>query len=226
MAHASVLFRVKRYRDAKAKLRALLADDPAFAHGHVMLSRALYCQKRYADALQEAEAAICLAPDDPEGHYWCAQALAKLDKVDKAMSAIREAMRLNPQNARYHAVVSFIHTLRNDWEKALAVAEAGLCIDPTNIRCSNFRALCLVNLERHDEAEQTLVATLARDPEQASLHLSRGLVTLHRDDYEQSASHFREALRLNPMSDAAKWGLCEALDAQSPIYHRIIRYRF
>ena len=114
-AQVEVLLRGKRYQDAKARLRQILAADPDNARAHALLSYVLYLQGRNADALHESESAIGLDPNDPEPHYFSALALLALDRAASAMSAIQEAIRLAPETARYHALVSRIHVKRKAW---------------------------------------------------------------------------------------------------------------
>ena len=161
-AHVQVLLETKRYGDAEAWLREMLATNPTNARAHALLSYALYLQDRDAEALREAEAAIGSDPSDPSSHYYRALALLALERAGSAMTAIQEAIRLNPQQAHYYAVVSRIHVKRKAWQKALVAAEEGLRFHPEHSPCLNLRGMALVNLGRKQDAGQTL--TTARPP--------------------------------------------------------------
>jgi tetratricopeptide (TPR) repeat protein len=224
LAQVEILLETKRYRDAETMLREALTVDPNSAYAHGLLSFTLYQLDRNVEALREAEAAIGLAPNDPSGHYYRALALLALERVRSAMSAIQEAIRLDPENARYHAIVSRVHAKRKYWQKALQAAEEGLRFDPENVQCINLRGLALVNLGQSDKAEQTIAAALARDPENALTHANQGWARLHAGDHEQALTHFREALRLNPLLDWARAGIVEALKARNPVYRLVLRY--
>jgi tetratricopeptide (TPR) repeat protein len=219
-----VLLETKRYGDAESKLREILARTPASARAHGLLSFALYRQDRDAEALKEANVAIGLDPTDPSGHYYRALALLALERDHDALAAIREAIRLNAEFAPFHATLSRIYVSKKNWTRALAAAEEGLRLDPEDVQCTNFRALALVNLGRKDEADQSIAAALARDPENAMTHANLGWALLHRGDSEQALTHFREALRLSPLSDWAREGIVEALKARNAIYRLMLRY--
>lgn len=223
-AHVQVLLETKRYQDAEAKLREALLADPDDARSHALLSYVLYLQDREAEALQEAEAAIGLAPNDPSNHYYRALVLLSLGRLDAAMLAAREAVRLDPEWAQYRAIVSRIHLRKKAWKKALRAAEEGLRLDPENVSCINLRALALIGLGQKDEADRALASALARDPENATTHASQGWALLNRGDHEGALVHFRESLRLNPLSDWARQGIVEALKARSVVYRLILRY--
>jgi tetratricopeptide (TPR) repeat protein len=224
LAQVEILLETKRYKDAEAMLREALAVSPNTAHAHGLLSFTLHQLDRNVEALREAETAIGLAPNDPSGYYCRALALLALERVRSAMGAIQEAIRLNPESARYHAVVSRIHAKSKSWQRALHAAQEGLRFDPQDVQCTNLRGLALVNLGRREEARQAIATALARDPENALTHANQGWALLHAGDHEQALTHFREALRLNPLLDWARSGIVEALKARNPIYRLVLRY--
>jgi tetratricopeptide (TPR) repeat protein len=224
LAQVQVLLDARRYQDAEAKLREILTRTPTHARAHALLSHALYLQDHNLGALQEAQTAVGLAPTDPTGHYVQSLALLQLGRTSQALTAIEEALRLNPEFAPYYATLSQIYVRKKDWKKALAAAEEGLRVDAEHVHCINLRALALVNMGQEDEADQTIEAALARDPENATTHANLGWALLHRGDHQQALTHFREALRLNPMSDWARQGIVEALKARNVVYRLMLRY--
>jgi tetratricopeptide (TPR) repeat protein len=224
LAQVEILLQTKRYKDAEAMLREVLAVSPNSGLAHGTLSFTLHQLGRNVEALREAEAAIGLAPNDPSNYYYQALALLALERVRGAMTAIQEAIRLNPESARYHAVVSRIYAKNKSWHKALEAAQKGLRFDPQDVQCTNLRGLALVNLGRKDEAKQTIAAALARDPENALTQANQGWALLHAGEHGQALTHFREALRLDPLLDWARSGIVEALKARNPIYRFMLRY--
>ena len=224
LAQARILLDTSRYEDAEAALRQALAADPTHAKSHALLAYALYHQDRYPAALREAQEAIGLAPTDSFNYYVLALAHFEMKQYLGAMSAIREAIRIDPETPGYHATLGHIHARKKAWKKALAAAETGLRADPEHVPCINLRAMVLVNMGRNDEAGQALESALARDPENASTHANQGWALLHSGKHQQALDHFREALRLNPMSDWARQGIVEALKARNLIYRLLLRY--
>ncbi|MBN1584132.1 MAG: tetratricopeptide repeat protein [Anaerolineae bacterium] len=221
---ARALLNARRYADAEARLLEWLGNDPDDARAHALLAYTLYAQDRSLDALREAETAIGLEPGWPAGHYVRALALLELGRASSALKAIAEALRLDPENSQYHAGLARIYVRKKNWKRALAAAERGLQFDPENSACANLRGMALVNMGRKDEADQAITTALARDPENASTHANQGWALLHRLDHKRALTHFREALRLDPMSDWARQGIVEALKARNPVYRLLLRY--
>ncbi len=221
-----VLMQQSRFKLAEQELRQELAEDPHQPYAHAMLALCLAGEKKYAEAQREAGAAVHLAPDLAYCHYVLASVLADQDRFADAEPVAREALRLDPEDADYYALLSRIQLGRRRWPEALAAAEQGLQLDADHVGCTNLRALALVKLNRREEAGATIVAALARDPENAVTHANQGWTLLQRHQPEKAMEHFREALRLDPELDWARSGIVEALKARHFIYRLMLGYFF
>lgn len=224
LARARQLLALRRERDAERELRAALTIAPNDADAHALLALTLNRQKRTAEALQEAQTAMGAAPDVAYSHYVLALIYMAREQHEPARQAIREALRLDPQEAAYHAVLSRLYTWQKEWYKALDAAEAGLRCDPQHVECLNLRAMALVRTGRQAEAGAVLRTALAQEPENAATHANQGWTLLQSGDAAGAFTHFREALRLDPMSQWARAGIVEAMKAHHPIYRLLLRY--
>lgn len=224
LAHAKTLLELRRYSDAETELGSILAVEPANVEAHILLAQTWFATKRYRDALKETKQALQLDPNNARGHFWHAKVWLVLKKTKRAKKAIQEAIRLDPNNAGYYAILSTVYFYEIEWQKAFEAAERGLALDPTHLRCLNLRAQMLRNLGRADVADQSLKTSLALSPEDAVTHTQRGIFLLEQGDFQEATEHFQEALRVDPNSDMAQWGLAETEKAKSPIYRLIWRY--
>ncbi|MBN1261312.1 MAG: tetratricopeptide repeat protein [Anaerolineae bacterium] len=227
LAQAQVLFDTRRFSDAEAALRQALAMEPDHAHAHALLAYALYRQdtpEALSEAARETRAATGLDPEHAFAHYVLALVRLEQGHIRDSLQAIHEALRLNPEHPGYYATLANIYIHQKAWRKARSAAETGLRYDPEHVPCLNLRAMALVNLGRAAEAGQTLASALNQDPENPLTHANQGWACLHRGDSQAALSHFREALRLNPLSGWARAGIVEALKARNPIYKGLLRY--
>jgi len=224
LTRAHLLLDTRRDKDAEVMLREALATHPLDAQLHSLLAFALYRQERNEEALIEANTSIGLAPDAASCYYVKALILVAMDLPGQALPAIQQALRLDPEVARYHGVMGLAYLQQKLWRKALTAAEAGLRFDAENVTCANVKARAQVMLGRHADAEQLLDTVLAQDPENATTHANRGWALLQNGDYQGALLAFREALRLDPMSDWARGGIVEALKARNPLYRPLLRY--
>lgn len=214
-----------RFKEAEQLLRQELAAEPENSYAHSLLALTLHDLNRHDEALLEAREAIRLTPTSSYAHFAHARILLNTNQLDRAMGAIREATLLNPRDSRYYEVMSLIHMRKRDWEAALKATEDGLQIDPQDVGCLNLRAMVLVQLGRKIEASHMLDAALARNPENATTHATKGWALLHSGEAHQAMTHFREALRLQPNSTWARDGIIEAMKARNILYRYLLRKR-
>lgn len=221
---ARFLLDQERYAPAEAELRRHILAEPDDATAHAMLALALSGQQKQREAVESARRAIALAPTFAYAHYVLAWVQLRQERLDEAESAIEEAIRLDPEDADYFAVLSGVKLERRRWQEALEAAETGLYFEPEHVNCINLRAMALNQLGRGDEAAVAVEGALGVEPENAFTHANRGWQEVHRGNYEQAMSHFREALRFDAELEWAREGVVEVLKARNPVYRVMLRY--
>jgi tetratricopeptide (TPR) repeat protein len=221
---ARVLLDQGRYDLGERELRQALVVEPDAAEAQALLALCLGHQERYQEATEAAREAIRLAPDIGFAHHVLAGVLADRHRPDEARAAIEEAIRLEPWQASHYSLLAGVLGQQEKWEEALAAADRGLALDPEHLGCLNARIMALVRRGRRDEAAETSAEALAQAPDSAYTHANEGWACLHRNDAKQALVHFREALRLDPTLDWARYGMVEALKARYPVYGLMLRY--
>jgi tetratricopeptide (TPR) repeat protein len=221
---ALVLLDQRRYDLAEKELREAITAAPNDGYLHALLADCLIERGDDRAATDEAQQAVHLEPELPQGHATLSRVLLRRNHFPEALAAIGEALRLDPGNPNFCAQLAAIHLERREWEAGLAAAERGLEADPEHVGCNNLRAMALVKLGRREEAGQTMASTLARDPDDAFSHANQGWACLHAGDRKQALDHFREALRLDPTLEFARYGIVEAMKAKNFIYALFLRY--
>ncbi len=226
------LYELRQYPQAEEQFRKTLARTPQHAAAHAYLALSLLAQHRPAnpqtdqlrEALSEARKAAAAAPDQAFVFYVLAWASLMNDRENEALEAAKTGMRLDPEDAWGYLIHSSVYINRSEWENALRSAEAGLRLDPQHVGLLNKRSYALIMLERMDEAEGALMTALALDPNSDTAHAHRGWLALHKNDRSAALMHFREALRLDPQSEAARKGFLSAMKARNPLYNLLLRY--
>ncbi len=224
LQRALVLLEQSRYDLAEKELRLALAADPDDAMAHAQLADCLCKREQWTAAAEEAETAVRLAPDWDLAHYVLAMTLCGRNRFDEADAAIHEALRLNPEDADHYALLAELRWNQQQWQQALEAAEEGLELDAEHVDCNNLRAAALTKLGRNEEANATIAATLARDPENPFTHANLGWACLHQGKTKEALEHFREALRLDPELGSARAGMVEALKSKNVVYALMLRY--
>lgn len=213
------LLEQRRFADAEAQLRRLLAADPGDAPAHALRALCLADMGEVDAAVRSAEHAVELAPDQAFGHWALGTVLGGQERFLEAGAAAREAIRLEPEDAAHHALMAQCLAGQKRWEEAIAATDDGLRLDPRSDSCARIRALAMQQHGRAEEAERIFARQVARDPLDALSHAGRGWAALQRGaGGTEAARHFRVSLRLDPSSGYARAGLAEALRSRTLAY--------
>lgn len=223
LERAVILIEQSRYELADRELRQQLAIDPNNPYAHALLSICLVERQQDREAIKEAELAVSLAPDLPDTYYTLGKVLYIQSQFDKAKIAVKEAIRLESV-AEYFALLSAIDLAQGDRTQALFNAEQGLSIEPDHLFCLNLRAMALLELNRYQEAQNTLEIAIAQEPENGISYTTLGWTLLHCGKFQSALKYFGVALRLNPEQERARKGMLEALKSRYRLYRLIFQY--
>lgn len=224
LQRAELLHMQGRYADAEQHVRQHLIENPNDPQAHALLAACLMHLEKLDPAQAAAEQAIHLAPDVPFAYSVLAAILMQKNRFDEAAAAIDNALAINPVSAHLWGIKSHIHLAQSKWQLALDAADRGLSLDAEDETCGTARTTALVQLGRKSEAFQSVDSLLARSPENADAHASKGWALLHAGDGPAAEHHFREALRLEPDNDFARRGILEALKSRSWLYRQMLKY--
>jgi DNA-binding winged helix-turn-helix (wHTH) protein/tetratricopeptide (TPR) repeat protein len=106
----------------------------------------------------------------------------------KSLDAHRAWEITYPRDASAVGNAGNVLSMLGQWEKALAYAQRGLAIEPTNISASNL-AIALMALGRHDEARAILEDAFARGLDAFYLHLDAYQEAFLRGDAGAMSRH-------------------------------------
>lgn len=223
---ARLLLEQGRPKDAEVKIKQFLQQEPDNDYALSLLARCLYDRKQYDEGLEVIQNAISINPE--EGFYFYLQAFGhyQKDNLFLAIDNLNKAIRLNPYHAEYYGLLAFVLLGDKKFNEALDKANEGLAVEAENITCLNARAMALNKLKKTDEAIATMKNALAQDPDSEFTHTTIGWNLLERGQHREAATHFREALRINPVLQNAQSGLKEALKSKIPPYKWLLQYSF
>ncbi len=220
---ARILFGLRRYTDADAEIRKLLALEPENSRGHMWLALNLVVRnerslaprpervRNLEEALREADTAIRLDPTCAFYHAVRVEVLLALNRIKLAMASIGEALRLDPQAPLHYTLLARIHGRQRKWKEMLAAADEALKHTPDDVDALQQRIAALVGLRRLDDASRSVHHALARNPLDAATHAQWGWVWMARKKPKEAVPHFRESLRLDPTRASTRSGLITAL---------------
>jgi Flp pilus assembly protein TadD len=223
---AKLLLDQGRPKDAEVKIKQFLQLEPDNDYALSLLARCLYDRKEFDEGIAVIQNAIRLDP--VESFYFYLHAFGHYQKNNSflAIDNLNKAIQLNPYHAEYYGLLSFVLLGDKKFKEALEKANEGLAIEAENITCLNARSMALNKLKKTEEAIATMQNALAQDPDSEFTHTTIGWNLLERGRHKEAATHFREALRINPVMQNAQSGLKEALKSKIPPYKWLLQYSF
>jgi tetratricopeptide (TPR) repeat protein len=239
---AVILYRQKRYEMARQQLSRELADQPNNANAFAMLALCLAEQKQFRAARRQAEQAIAIGPSLAFAHYCLAwvfykdhsfscrrrvafcrnQAALRRKRLKLAETTLDEAIRLAPCNADYLGLLGWIRYELGNFRGASDAALQGLEVDPSSNDCLRVQAYVLQARGKIDAAQRVSGTALSAHPENVLTHVAHGRSLLLSGSHLAALEHFREAMRLDPNSSAARTSLISGLCARNSIVRRLI----
>jgi tetratricopeptide (TPR) repeat protein len=223
---ANLLLRQGRVNDAITQLKNALQQNPDNHEALAMYARCFFDKKEFDEGIKTMQRAIAIDPDNNYYFYLLAFAYYRKHVNATAMDHLQKSIQLNPYFAEAYGLFSLTLCEEKDFEKALQKANEGLAIDPENITCLNGRSVALNKLKRVDDAVETMQFALAQDPDNEFTHSTAGWNYLEKGKNKIAATHFKEALRINPNNNNARQGLKESLKSIIPPYRWLLQYNF
>jgi Tfp pilus assembly protein PilF len=223
---ASLLLRQGRVNDAITQLKNALQQNPDNDEALALYARCYFDKKEFDEGIKTTRLAIAI---DPANHYYfylLAFGYYRKNDNPHAIEYLQKSIQLNPWFCESYGLLALVLIEDKAFEKALLKANEGLQIDPENITCLNARSVALNKLKRTDDAIATMQYALSQDPDNEFTHSTAGWNYLEKGKNKVAATHFREALRINPNNINARRGLKEALKSLIPPYRWLLQYSF
>ncbi len=223
---ANLLLRQGRVNDAITQVKNALEQNPDNGEALAMYARCYFDKKEFDEGIKTILRAIAIDPGNPYYFYLLGFAYYRKSRPVEAVESLRKSIEMNPYFCESFGLLALVQIEEKQFEIALQTANEGLAIDPENITCLNGRSVALNKLKRTDDAVATMQYALEQDPENEFTHSTIGWNYLEKGKNKVAATHFREALRINPNNINARRGLKEALKSIIPPYRWMLQYSF
>jgi tetratricopeptide (TPR) repeat protein len=153
-------------------LRMLIARDPENLELLYNLGMMLSDQGKLAEAIQLLEKLVKAEPQNSYGWTALGVAYSRNDQNDKAERALKQALTIDPENAYALRNLGAIQQKVSP-DQALEGLEKAAHMLPTDQRAQYGYALCLLKLDRNNEADPILQKAIDLDPLSEIAELAR-----------------------------------------------------
>lgn len=207
-------------RESAGHLRRACALDPAQAFCHTNLGDVLLWDGDYAGAVAELREAIRLAPEDSTAWYGLHRGLFLSGDLDGARAALRLPLAAKPPDPYAQACLAEVLEHMGRWAEASAELRAAARQCPERAYIYLAWADTVLRTPGTPRPQDTVreLRELARQPAAAEgAHVAAGMLLLHGGEPAQAAEEFHGALRANPRSAEAHYGLGRVAQAQGDL---------
>lgn len=220
------LYDLRRYADAEAAFRSVLAQEPNHAWALHQLARTFWRQDREAEALPVILQAIGADPEEAGHQVLHSQILCAMGRGSAALQAADEALRLDPVSAGAFTARAAALCAHSKWADAEEAARQALALEPEYDLAHHYLAHSLRQQGRGADNAAAVRSQLGRNPNDPLAHANAGWAALERGDAGKAQEHFAESLRLSPGFEWAREGLVQSFRARSPLYRAYLAYSF
>ncbi len=197
------------YRGAVERYSRLLNSQPSNAAIHYALSKAWVGLGMLDSARIHSEKSVSLN----SGNIYYQEFLAVLSHQQgdygRAIDLYRQLATVEPDNAEFLATLALEYIAADQSEKALAVFQELLMLDPKNETTLAQKLLMEIKLAHYQEAIGTLMTLIEQGDGKEKLRLTLGELYLHTEQYDLASKTFRTILSDNPASVPAWLALFE-----------------
>ncbi|HEU4441692.1 MAG TPA: tetratricopeptide repeat protein [Burkholderiales bacterium] len=206
-AIGDVCQRQNRFEEAEAALRRALELDRRHFAAQVRLCELLRDTGRLEEAEAAAQRALELDDEAVASHFSLGMVHKAKGRMEPAMRCFRRALELDPGATQAMQQLALALREEDRLEEAEAQLRAALRLRPDNASLLADHGMVLADLMRYDEALACLDRALARAPHSVMAINRKALIVDHLGDRVQGLALLREAARLAPNDDHAKYNI-------------------
>jgi len=169
-------------------------------------------------ARRMGEEALAMCPESSSAYvllavthmmdYWLGSGKSPEESLEKAIDLARKAIALDDAYAEPHGMLSFLYTIKREYENALAEGERGVALDPNGADVYAWYAGSLTFAGRPEEAIPLLQRAIRINPLGPThyfMYLGNAFRLTGR--FEEAVPAYKKALQRAPDNSAAHIGL-------------------
>jgi adenylate cyclase len=131
--------------------------------------------------------------------YWLGSGKSPQESIEKAIELAQKAISLDDAYAQSHGLLSFLYSIRGEFEKGLAEGERAVALDPNGADVYAWYAMSLNFAGNPGEAIPLFRKAIRLNPFGPTWYFfNLGNAFLFTDRSEEAASAYKKALQLSP----------------------------
>jgi tetratricopeptide (TPR) repeat protein len=217
-----VYLQQNEYEAAEEQFRKALEANPNDAEAHIWLGRTYAQQKEYGAASRELDIALEIDPGKMDAYrkepqiYWAIYQNAGIElntagDYVKAKDRFLRALEIDATRASTKEALGLVgvnHAVEligaGDYEGALSELSEAIGRYAALERAHFLKGVCLMNLDRREEAKEAFEEAVALDPKDRDSYFNLGLLHILLDEHEDAIAAFQKLIELDE-TDAEGW---------------------
>jgi type IV pilus biogenesis/stability protein PilW len=199
-------------------------DSPAvLVPGSTAANRAVNIPE-FVNLAPDAKMSIDAPAVDYRRHLDRAADLLRTNSLEEAFSELQTADAMKPGFAETLAAMGYYYRQKGNDERAIALFEKALTIDPENWGAHNFYGVTLFHMGKYDEAVQHFQSAIRVNPLNAQSLTNMGALQFSRGNVESAKKYFEEAIDSTPRYGKAHFNLAMVLTREGQFANAAARY--
>ena len=197
----------RRFFAAAAQLQRASAQQPDNTELRFKLAQSYLWSQQYDAAKREFEFLLKQNPDSAPVHMLLGEVLDAGGLQEQATEELKAAVKASPTEPEAHFGLGYLYWKQKRYEEAIAEFQAELANQPEHVQALAYLADSEMHAGDETAAEQHLRRALTFDPKTRLAQLDLGILLAGRNEFEEAATHLREAIRLDSSKPDAHYRL-------------------
>jgi tetratricopeptide (TPR) repeat protein len=206
---SSALVDQRRYAEALAYDRRLLALKPAMSDAHYNLGLGLEKTGHPAEAADEYREAARLDPTNGKVYINLGTLLLTMKKVDEATTQYEQAIRFNPDYAELRYDLGSLRLHAGNLSGAIEQLEVAVKLDPDLAQAHENLGSALARSGRLPEAREQFTAAVELDPGYEIARYDLAMALAQTGHLREAIDQFQHVLQLDPDNALARGNLAK-----------------
>jgi len=215
----------RRYDEAIARVKEVLAADPDVVEAYMLLGNFLKKSKDPDSAIAAYRQALALDADHQGALFSLALAYKDENRLEEARVGFERARALDPRNGKVLWQLADLALRQHQPERAEEIVQDALTRQVDAHRFLLKRAEGLIERQRYDEAEQALLQALEKKPDLPTAQYNLGLVYEARRQPERAIAAYEAELARSEKAYRAAFNLAKLLQSAGRTEQALRRFR-
>ena len=198
--YLEALFVSKQYKDAFGVAQEYLKVEPNSALANRAYAYGLLNDKNYAKAVDAFKKLATIDTMDSDDYRWLGSAHKQLKQDSLAVKAFEESLKDTTQTIQARSYMlgetGTVWMKYKEWEKAADSFRKRIQIDTSAVGSAINLALCLIQLEKYEDAIAVLKNAINQNPKYAPAYVNLGFCYYQMKDYESGKKQFELAIKV------------------------------